>query len=194
MTQSFDVFIYLRLNKRLSKQSRRWWLETPSRLLWRNCNDQPTRWKSGAKLLKSAEPNEPNKDIHEFCERILMRCLSKYNTYSKKMTYSKLHYLLYLSRIVVVYKVPGSIQDVAVWRVTVKSRSAAFGLRILKSPYFLTHGSIEPLTRRLQITKRLKNHQALISQLWDRKTAGTHFTNIFKLKIQIWWKIVFLLR
>ena len=29
---------YLCLNKRLSKQSRRWWFETPSRPLWRHCN------------------------------------------------------------------------------------------------------------------------------------------------------------
>ena len=36
---SFDVFFDLRLNKRLSKQSRRWWFETPSCLLWRHCND-----------------------------------------------------------------------------------------------------------------------------------------------------------
>ena len=38
VTRSFDVFSDLRLNKRLSKQSRRWWFETPSRLLWRHCN------------------------------------------------------------------------------------------------------------------------------------------------------------
>ena len=31
VTQSFDVFFDLSLNKRLSKQSRRWWFETPSR-------------------------------------------------------------------------------------------------------------------------------------------------------------------
>ena len=31
-------FCDLRLNKRVSKQSRRWWLETSSRLLWRYCN------------------------------------------------------------------------------------------------------------------------------------------------------------
>ena len=31
---SFD----LRLNKRLSKQSRGWWFEMPSRSLWRHCN------------------------------------------------------------------------------------------------------------------------------------------------------------
>ena len=35
VTRSFDVSFDLRLNKRLSKQSRRWWFETP---LWRNCN------------------------------------------------------------------------------------------------------------------------------------------------------------
>ena len=29
----------LRLNKRLSKQSWGWWFETPSRSLWRHCND-----------------------------------------------------------------------------------------------------------------------------------------------------------
>ena len=39
VTRSFDVFFDLRLNKRLRKQSRRWWFETPSRPLWRHCND-----------------------------------------------------------------------------------------------------------------------------------------------------------
>ena len=34
-------FFYLRLNKRLSKQSRRLWFETPSRSLWRHCNVVP---------------------------------------------------------------------------------------------------------------------------------------------------------
>ena len=39
VTWSFDVFFDLRLNKRLSKQSWGWWFETPSRSLWRHCND-----------------------------------------------------------------------------------------------------------------------------------------------------------
>ena len=30
---------YMRLNKRMRKQSRRWWFETPSRSLWRHYND-----------------------------------------------------------------------------------------------------------------------------------------------------------
>ena len=32
-------FSLICLNKRLSKQSRGWWFETPSRSLWRHCND-----------------------------------------------------------------------------------------------------------------------------------------------------------
>ena len=38
VTRSFDVFFDLRLNKRLTKQSRGWWFETPSHSLWRHCN------------------------------------------------------------------------------------------------------------------------------------------------------------
>ena len=38
VTQSFDVFFDLRLNKRLSKQAWGWWSETPSRPLCRHCN------------------------------------------------------------------------------------------------------------------------------------------------------------
>ena len=37
--RSFDVFFDLRLNKWLSKQSWGWWFETPSRPLWRHCNE-----------------------------------------------------------------------------------------------------------------------------------------------------------
>ena len=36
--RNFNVFFDLRLSKRLSKQSRRRWFETPSRSLWRHCN------------------------------------------------------------------------------------------------------------------------------------------------------------
>ena len=43
VTRSFDVFFDLRLNKRLSKQPRGWWFETPSWSLWRQCNV----WKNG---------------------------------------------------------------------------------------------------------------------------------------------------
>ena len=36
VTRSFDIYFDLRLNKRLRKQSRRRWFETPSRSLWRH--------------------------------------------------------------------------------------------------------------------------------------------------------------
>ena len=38
VTRSFDVFFDVRLNKRLSKQSRCCWFETPSSSSWRHCN------------------------------------------------------------------------------------------------------------------------------------------------------------
>ena len=41
VTRSFDVFFHLCLNQRLSKQSWGWWFETPSRTLWRHCNESP---------------------------------------------------------------------------------------------------------------------------------------------------------
>ena len=39
VTRSFDVFFDPRLNKRLNKYSWGWWFETPSRPLWRQCNE-----------------------------------------------------------------------------------------------------------------------------------------------------------
>ena len=38
VTRRFDAFFDLRLNKRLIKQSRGWWFETPSHPLWRHSN------------------------------------------------------------------------------------------------------------------------------------------------------------
>ena len=39
VTQSFDVFFDLRLDKQLNKRLRSWWFETPSHPLWRHCNE-----------------------------------------------------------------------------------------------------------------------------------------------------------
>ena len=41
LTRNFDVSFDLCLNKRSSKQSWGWWLETPSRSSWRHCNEYP---------------------------------------------------------------------------------------------------------------------------------------------------------
>ena len=43
VTRNFDVFFDLRLNKRLSKQSRGRWFETQSRSLWHHSNAQILR-------------------------------------------------------------------------------------------------------------------------------------------------------
>ena len=56
VTQSFDVFSDLRPNRRLSKQSRRRWFETPSRQIYCHCNvlkmnqriDLSMAWRYGA--------------------------------------------------------------------------------------------------------------------------------------------------
>ena len=50
MTRSFDVFFDLSLNKRLNKQSRSRWFETPSRSLWRQCNDKASPYNTYASL------------------------------------------------------------------------------------------------------------------------------------------------
>ena len=38
VTRSFDIVFDLRLNKRLNKQSKRWWVAPSSGSLWRHCN------------------------------------------------------------------------------------------------------------------------------------------------------------
>ena len=60
VTQSFDVFFDLCLNKRLSKQSWDWWFETLSRPLWRHRNecihtygDAPHRYDMSIVLIAS---------------------------------------------------------------------------------------------------------------------------------------------
>ena len=47
VTQSFDVFFDLRLNKQLSKEWWGWWFGTSSRTLWRHCyvlNKEKIEW------------------------------------------------------------------------------------------------------------------------------------------------------
>ena len=52
VTPSFDVFCDMRLNKRLRKQSRRRWFETPSPSSWRHCND--VYWNFGNNLQRKS--------------------------------------------------------------------------------------------------------------------------------------------
>ena len=64
VTRSFDVFFDLRMNKRLSKQSRGWWFEAPSRPLWRHCNEisryhaLPQLYKLPCLMMTSSRPKD----------------------------------------------------------------------------------------------------------------------------------------
>ena len=59
VTRSFGVFYDLRLNKRLSKQSRRRWFWTSSRSLWRHCNACPKHTDSAWLKLISVNKKWP---------------------------------------------------------------------------------------------------------------------------------------
>ena len=52
VTRSFDVFFDLRLNKRMSKQSRGWWFETLSRQLWRHRNVWSLSYRSAVRYAR----------------------------------------------------------------------------------------------------------------------------------------------
>ena len=66
VTQSFDAFIHLRLNKQLSKQSWGWRFETLWPPLWRRCNDneivlslqrESLSWRDGVCIWNRAPGN-----------------------------------------------------------------------------------------------------------------------------------------
>ena len=60
VTRSFDVFVDLRLSKRLSKQSRGWWVEMPLHSLWRHCNEISygvSCWNPPSREMKHARIN-----------------------------------------------------------------------------------------------------------------------------------------
>ena len=53
VTQNFDVFVDLRLNKQMSKQLGRRWFEMPSSSLWHHCNAESESENVIYKLLSS---------------------------------------------------------------------------------------------------------------------------------------------
>ena len=78
VTQSFDVFFYLRLNKQQSKQSWSWWFETPSRPLWRHCNVDDlasclTRLSSVVVLINSLTPGRCPRNF----DRLIFKCITQ---------------------------------------------------------------------------------------------------------------------
>ena len=76
MTRSFDAFLDLHLNKRLSKQSCGWWFETPSRSLWRHCmrKQKETRdnYKHGSMIFNgAAEEKKLSRNGKFICPQIV---------------------------------------------------------------------------------------------------------------------------
>ena len=57
VTPSFDVFFELRPNKRMSKHWWGWWFETPSRPLWRHCNEMRCHEKSFEEIARCSKPH-----------------------------------------------------------------------------------------------------------------------------------------
>ena len=55
---ALDVFFDLCLDKRLSKQSWGWWLETPRRSLWRHCNAIWTWYEMGSWIFDNSDKLE----------------------------------------------------------------------------------------------------------------------------------------
>ena len=66
VTRSFDVFLDLRLNKRLNQQWWGWWSETPLRSLWCHCNacDLSKQWYQYLSLNRT--------DYHPHIRRMLL--------------------------------------------------------------------------------------------------------------------------
>ena len=69
VTGHFDVFFDLVLNKRLSKQTKRWWFEMPLCSLWRPCNANkwcfqklPHLYTSGNSSCSKLNTNVPTPD------------------------------------------------------------------------------------------------------------------------------------
>ena len=56
-TRIFDIFFDQRLNKRLSKQCWGSWFETPSRPLWRHCNDNIFQGDNSMNVLYQKDEN-----------------------------------------------------------------------------------------------------------------------------------------
>ena len=76
VTRSFDVFFDLRLNKRLSKQSWGWWLETLSRPLWRHRNAY-VMFAEAVIIYASADSVELLKDKLEICVNSVTKMVFK---------------------------------------------------------------------------------------------------------------------
>ena len=75
-TSDVDVFFNLRLNKRLSKPSRRRWFQTPSRSLWRHSIVEDSHWGN-----KTKRPTICKRNFQMYF--LEWKCLNFYSNFTK---------------------------------------------------------------------------------------------------------------
>ena len=92
VTRTFEAFFHLRLNTRLSEEWWGWWFETPSRPLWRHCDEV---WSTSCREFYSVRPHKRPLSISLFChlslsgchcnikKKQLMRYIAKYFLYNE---------------------------------------------------------------------------------------------------------------
>ena len=88
VTRSFDVSFDLRPNKRLSKQSWGGWFDTPSRSLWRHCNENSTRT---AVVHPSPITYDAGQVQHWFSSNCITWLLGVHPTWQLKNIFEVLH-------------------------------------------------------------------------------------------------------
>ena len=97
VTWSFNVFFDLRLNKRLSKQTWGWWLETQSHPLWRHCNEDKLLCKHICGEWKKIYSEHRKSTIYRnlsFCSKLLNKLANALMSVLKSVYSQKIHEIL----------------------------------------------------------------------------------------------------
>ena len=99
VTWGFEVFFDLRLNKRLSKQSRRPWFETPSRSLWRYCNER--QWRTPVQPVNT---KLATRKLLLCSEGIILKFWSSCLSYSRDVLYIYIYIHMHTHTYIYIYK------------------------------------------------------------------------------------------
>ena len=150
--RGFGVFFILCLNKRLSKQSRRGWFDTPSRSSWRNRVVNSTK-RSGALCRKPRQSPCLQKFI--FHSENLYRRVGEYSKYMKNIHEPGLRCKFYTT-----------LGLVSWWGHQMEAFSALLAFCAGNSPVPGEFPSQRPVTRRFDAFFDLRLNKRLIKQWW----------------------------
>ena len=87
-TRSFDAFFDMHLNKRLSKQSRGWWVETESCPLWRHFNGSTSPYREAVTLQSYGQAHN---------DKEFLRAAFQYKSAFKYSVQQALHFHCHVS-------------------------------------------------------------------------------------------------